>query len=100
MNHNKINVSLLIFFVLTVLLIFFPPFLKPCFSQNLLRIHFINVGYGDCALIQFPDSTTLMVDAGERTFSEEVLNHLRAFLVKKIDIQTGTILFMDLWNSS
>ncbi|MDD5556430.1 MAG: hypothetical protein PHN82_04170 [bacterium] len=35
-----------------------------CHGQNLLKIHHLNVNWGDASLIEFPDGTTWLIDMG------------------------------------
>jgi len=57
-----------------------------CYAQeDLMRIHFIDVGYGDAIFIQFPDSNTLMIDAGEKPHSSRIIRYLQALNITTID---------------
>lgn len=49
-----------------------------------LSVHFIDVGQGNCTLIQSP-SGTILVDAGENDQGDEVISYLKAQGVTKID---------------
>ena len=51
-----------------------------------LRIHFIDVGQGDCTLIEFPDGKTLLIDGGDGKASTEksILRYLNSLKVKKL----------------
>lgn len=42
-----------------------------------LRVHFIAVGYGDAVLIEFPDHTAMLVDAGPRESSVALKKYLK-----------------------
>jgi competence protein ComEC len=44
-----------------------------------LRIHFINVGQGDCILIQTPNDKTLLVDSGIFESLSTVIKYLGSF---------------------
>ncbi|MDE7214431.1 MAG: hypothetical protein K2N68_01150, partial [Clostridia bacterium] len=33
-------------------------------KQDDLRVTFLNVGHGDCTLVEFPDGKTLLIDGG------------------------------------
>lgn len=52
-----------------------------------LRLHFIDVGQGDCTLIELPDGKTMLIDGGNGTDSTEkaVLRYLNALDIDYID---------------
>lgn len=52
-----------------------------------LRMHFIDVGQGDCTLIEFPDGKTLLIDGGNSLAATEktVLRYLNSLKIKKLD---------------
>jgi len=50
-----------------------------------LKVHFIDVGYGDCIFIEFPDGGTFLIDGGDKKHGGEVLNYIKERGVKKID---------------
>jgi len=51
-----------------------------------LSIHFLDVGQGDCALIQTPDGRNVLVDAGDEAHGDEVVRYLTASGVNQIDL--------------
>ncbi len=54
--------------------------------ENPLRVHFIDVGQGDCSLVQCPDGTTILVDGGRIWTYPFLLDYLRKAGVEKIDL--------------
>ncbi|MBU0469012.1 MAG: MBL fold metallo-hydrolase [Candidatus Omnitrophica bacterium] len=45
-------------------------------EDNLLKIHFISVGYGDSIFIEMPDKSNLLIDSGHKKYSEKVISYL------------------------
>ena len=56
-------------------------------GEGELRIHFIDVGQGDCQLIEFPDGKVALIDGGDGRESTEttVLRYLNALKIDTID---------------
>lgn len=62
-------------------------FLKDLPPQNGLRIRYLNVEFGDCALIEFPDGKSMLVDGGTGTYSNahKLLKILNSSGINKLD---------------
>lgn len=56
-------------------------------KQGDLRVTFLNVGHGDCTLVEFPDGKTLLIDGGNGRYTTNlsVLRLLNSRGVDKID---------------
>lgn len=56
------------------------------------RIHFVDVGQGDCTIIELPDGKTMMIDGGDDSEATEknVLRYLNALKVNTIDYMVLT----------
>lgn len=54
-----------------------------------LKVHFIDVGQGDCTLIQ-TESQNILVDAGERGNSDTILAYLKSQNVEELDLVVAT----------
>ena len=52
-----------------------------------LRVSFIDVGYGDCTVVRFPDGKNMLIDGGDGTYSNNsrVLKELNFRGIDKID---------------
>jgi competence protein ComEC len=87
---------LLVFLSLCIFSAFVPPdtwkygFRKPrvgrC-EEGELRVHFVDVGQGDCTIIQLPDDKVMLIDGGdgESEHTTAIMRYLNALRVKKID---------------
>lgn len=58
--------------------------------DNPLRVHFVDVGQGDCSLIQCPDGTTILIDGGRIWTYPFLIEYLREAGVEKIDLMVTT----------
>lgn len=58
-------------------------------EQDEIAVHFIDVGQGDCALIQTSDKNVL-IDCGEESEAGGVISYLRDFGVKRLDYVIAT----------
>lgn len=56
-------------------------------KEGELRVHFLDVGQGDCTLIEFPDGKTMLIDGGDgRTdTAKTVLRYLNALKIERLD---------------
>lgn len=50
-----------------------------------LKVHYLDVGQGDCTFIQFPDDTTMMIDASIASYSEHIIEYVQNLGVSQID---------------
>lgn len=50
-----------------------------------LKIHYLDVGQGDCTFIEFPDDTTMMIDASIGSKAEHIIEYVQDLGVSKID---------------
>lgn len=91
-----ISVSVLIIFIVALLIteIYIPvKYLTAYFvkaEQNrygILRVNYVNVGFGDCILIELPDGKTALIDGGDGAYPNTLsaLKVLNSRGVKKID---------------
>lgn len=55
-------------------------------ADGVMRVHFLDVGQGDCALIEFASGNVLVVDAGNGTFATrtKILRYLKGIETERI----------------
>lgn len=54
-------------------------------NNDILSVHFINVGYGDCTLIEFPCKKTMLIDCADRGARQCITEYLKSLSIKKIN---------------
>lgn len=91
---NKKLVYLIVIVIVAIVSAFGSNFDKitetPQDSQNTVnhysdfKVHYIDVGQGDCALVEC-DGKTLLIDAGENGYEQTVINYLYSRGVEKLD---------------
>lgn len=63
---------------------------NPAEKANNLKVHFLDVGQGDCILVQFPGGQNMLVDAGKNDSAGAIVNYLKKAGVSKLDFVVGT----------
>ena len=109
-KHKKIkkNIKRIFFEILIILLAFLiinnQDKIKNLFNQNnnqnqndyintnndLLKVHYLDVGQGDSIFIELPNNETMLIDAAESYQSENIINYLKNLNYQKIDYVIGT----------
>ena len=59
-------------------------------NKDKLIIHYIDVGQGDATFIEFPNSETMLIDAGEKEYEDKVLDYISNLKYDSIDYVIGT----------
>lgn len=60
------------------------------YSENALRVHFIDVGQADCTLVELPQGKTMLIDAGNNDDGDDVVSYLKMCGIEKVDVLVGT----------
>lgn len=63
------------------------------YSDNIdgdLKVNFIDVGQGDSIFIELPNDKGMLIDAGENSEADKVINYIKNTGYKKIDYVVGT----------
>ena len=87
----KKRLILLVILCIAGLIAFFQPSVNlPLQAEHTVRTHFIDVGQGDATFLELPDSTTILIDAGEQDAGETVVSYIKNLGYDKIDIVVAT----------
>ena len=54
--------------------------------EDMLAVHFIDVGQGDCELIVTPDGEVMLIDAGVPESGESIVSYISSLGINEIDI--------------
>lgn len=80
--------ALAILFALEPFAMLLPAYALPKREEGELRLHFLDVGQGDCTLIEFPDGEVLAVDGGDGSFSctNKLARYLKALSPARLSL--------------
>ncbi|MCT2534409.1 MBL fold metallo-hydrolase [Aquibacillus koreensis] len=59
-------------------------------EENLLQVHFINVGQGDSMLIETPEGKNILIDGGPPAAGDKVVNYLKQQDITTLDLVIAT----------
>ena len=59
-------------------------------ATGILKIHFIDIGQGDCTFIELPDGNTMLIDSGNRGNGDTITNYITALGYTEIDLLMAT----------
>lgn len=64
----------------------------PSRGEGELRIHFLDVGQGDCSIIEFPDGRTMIIDGGngQEENTSRILRYANALKIDRFDFMLLT----------
>ena len=58
---------------------------NPGTASGEMLVHFVDVGQGDCIIIQFPDGKNMIVDGGPRKAKNAVLAYIKAYGITEFE---------------
>ena len=87
--HHRHGLAILL---LAVTLTGLMGFSEAAFSTSnlFLRVHFLDVGQGDSALILFPNGAAMLIDGGERSEGPRVAGYLESLGLTSLDVVVAT----------
>ena len=59
-------------------------------TYGLMRVHFIDVGQGDCSFIELGNGQTMLIDAGNPENGEEIIEYIEDLQYRDIDYVVAT----------
>lgn len=62
----------------------------PAHPEGSLKVHFVDVGQGDCEFLELPNGQTMLIDAGERDEAQTVIGYMQQLGYSRIDYVVAT----------
>lgn len=59
-------------------------------EDELTKVHFIDVGYGDCIYIELPGGEDILIDSGSEKYTDKVIKYLKDQGVEDIELLIAT----------
>ncbi|WP_405099801.1 ComEC/Rec2 family competence protein [Oceanobacillus sp. FSL H7-0719] len=77
-------------FLLFLILLYAFPIYTTAEANDLMRVHFIDVGQGDSILIQTPERQNILIDGGEPDAGPRLIRYLEENNIDEIDLLIAT----------
>ena len=88
---TKKTVLKLIFGVIIIAVFYFVNYnSEPTVLVDSLKVRFVDVGQGDCEIVQFPDGRNMIIDGGTNETSTELVNTIMSYGIKRFDYVVAT----------
>lgn len=62
----------------------------PANPEGSLKVHFVDVGQGDCEFLELPNGQTMLIDAGERDEAQTIIGYVQKLGYNRIDYVVAT----------
>lgn len=94
LDKRKLRTGLTFFVTVSVILLLvlfnycaphFPKESLPPLGEGELKIHFVDVGQGDCAMLELPDGKIAVIDGGDSSGKDKVDEYAKRLNIQKID---------------
>lgn len=90
-RHKKASViSVFSLLIIALISFYLNYFNNNSTGENILSVHFIDVGQGDCTLIELPEDKVMLIDAGDNGKESIIFEYLEELGVEKIDYLIAT----------
>ena len=59
-------------------------------AEGVVRVHFIDIGQGDSALIEGPTGKRVLIDSGPSKSGKQLISYLKALKIERLDLMINT----------
>lgn len=83
-----LGLTLALLFALLPFSVFLPAYAFPAREEGETRLHFLDVGQGDCTAVEFADGEVLVVDAGDGSFfhNNKILRYIKGLRPTRLSL--------------
>lgn len=64
--------------------------ITPNNNDNMLVVHFLDVGQGDCEFIELPNSQCMLIDASTKEYGDDIVEAIKGYGYSEIDYVVAT----------
>lgn len=98
-NKSKISLPVLVIAVIVILVSVISSIKGNITNSNSVNsdstntnivIHYIDVGQGDCSLVELPNGQSMLIDAGTKEYADKICSYISSLGYSKIDYLVAT----------